>query len=324
MNVLSVENYYRAVAFIHTHARKLEQQLYYYHFQPIASSQQDVISELAKFLNQDGGFGHALEPDVRMNHSSVVATKCALQILIDISASSSEPLVRDGISYLLDRFDEQNKIWSLVDEEIQNAPHAPWWATDNLLTEFNQYLVNPRAGILKILLHYNDLVPNNIITEVTDSLFSHLNQLPTDLAFFDTNAFLQLLQSEKLSKEHREILTQKLSETAVSIVSKNPDDWSKFSVKPLWLVPSPIAPFYDVLKTSVTLNLHYEIDNQQKDGSWAPTWDWGDTWKDVWSIVKKEWKGIITLATLRSLRDFNLIEGLSVPSPDKNFKYFMD
>ena len=78
MKYLTVEKYDNAIQFILTHARKLEQQLYYYHFKPIDSSQSDVITELLKYQNQDGGFGNALEPNVRMNKSSIV------EVLIEV------------------------------------------------------------------------------------------------------------------------------------------------------------------------------------------------------------------------------------------------
>lgn len=324
MKKLSEEKFRKAEQFILTEARKIEQKLYYYHFKPITSSQQEVITELTTFQNFDRGFGNALEPDVRMKESSVVSTKFALQTLMDIGAPSLEKLVKDGIAYLLEQYDRKTKTWALVGKDVSNAPHAPWWEYENLLTEFNYYLANPKAGILKILLHYEDLVPKNIISEVSDSLFSYLEELPVNMPFFDANGFLQLMQAEKLSKSTREKLLHKMKETVLALVSLNPKEWQDFSIKPFWLVPSPESPFYELLKPHVHLNLNFEIDNQQDDGAWLPTWTWEGKWDDYWETAKKEWKGIMTLATLRSLKDFNLIEGISVSSPDTHFKYPMD
>ncbi len=99
-----------------------------------------------------------------------------------------------------------------------------------------------------------------------------------------------------------------MSLTAKRIVNTNPQDWKKFSIKPLWLAPAPSAPLAEILKEEIEKNLDFEIENQNEDGSWSPTWTWGDYYQEDWEIAENEWKGILTMATLRSLRDYNRIE----------------
>ena len=50
----------RIAAFLKGQARPLEQKLYAYHVEGGALT--DVLGELARFQNSDGGFGHALVP----------------------------------------------------------------------------------------------------------------------------------------------------------------------------------------------------------------------------------------------------------------------
>lgn len=310
--------------FLITNGRKLEAQLYRFHFEPSNNAQSLVIQELRHFQNPDGGFGKALEPDVRMKGSSVVATKFALQILLDIDVKASEPLVQNGVSYLLNTYDHLKQLWLLVSEKVMEEPHAPWWDFQGLEKEFGGFLANPKAGILRCLLEYQELVPKSVLNEVKTSLMTHFNKLPLEIFFFDAISFLQLLQSQSLEDSLRNQILNKLKRVAKKIVETNPDAWKKFSIKPLWLAPSPKAPLAEILKEDLQRNLDFEIQNQSKDGSWSPTWKWDNQWPDVWEIAEQEWKGILTLAMLRSLRDFNRFENNLPSQPEYIYKYHID
>lgn len=60
-------------------ARNLERSLFRYEFEN--GSFTDVLIELSRYQNEDGGFGHGLEPDLRCKESSALATTRALEIL---------------------------------------------------------------------------------------------------------------------------------------------------------------------------------------------------------------------------------------------------
>jgi hypothetical protein len=45
-----------------------------------------VLDALAPYRNEDGGFGHALEPDVRAPHSEPIAALAALDVLAEVNA----------------------------------------------------------------------------------------------------------------------------------------------------------------------------------------------------------------------------------------------
>ncbi len=62
------------------------------------------------------------------------------------------------------------------------------------------------------------------------------------------------------------------------------------------------------LEEAVSLNLDYEIEEQEKDGAWSPTWSWGDQYPDVWLEAKGEWTGVLILEKLITLKRFNRIE----------------
>ena len=91
-----------------------------------------------------------------------------------------------------------------------------------------------------------------------------------------------------------------------------------------WLAPAPNAPLAGVLKEDIQRNLDFEIENQNEDGSWSPTWLWAEADPESWTVAETEWKGILTLATLGSLRDFGRIEGYPPWGQDPLSKYALD
>lgn len=80
------------------HARPLEAARYRYHFED--GKAEVVLAALTVFRNEDGGFGKALEPDLRTPASSVLATSVAFQVLEEVGASADHPLVQGGLAYL--------------------------------------------------------------------------------------------------------------------------------------------------------------------------------------------------------------------------------
>src|SRR5215469_13791066 len=71
-------------SYLQEHARKLDLALYEYFFG--GASPQLVLNELATYQNADGGFGKALEPDLRLPDSSALATVVAFQYVSLINA----------------------------------------------------------------------------------------------------------------------------------------------------------------------------------------------------------------------------------------------
>ena len=86
-----------AERFIHTNARLLDRHrtAVVLHDAPTTP----VIDALRAYRNPDGGFGHALEPDVRGPESEPVATAHALGVLAEIDALD-DPMVHEAAAWL--------------------------------------------------------------------------------------------------------------------------------------------------------------------------------------------------------------------------------
>jgi hypothetical protein len=53
-------------------------------------------------------------------------------------------------------------------------------------------------------------------------------------------------------------------------------------------------------------SLDYEIQQQTAEGCWAPMWQWGQ-YEESWPQAEREWKGHLTVKTLRALQNFGRI-----------------
>lgn len=117
-----------AKRFIAVHARPLERAIYRYYFED--GTKQAVVSELKKYQNPDGGFGHGLEADNWNPNSNPIATNDTIITLHRIGALKDADDVTNGIIRYLqshDSFDEGQRRWLFAIETNKKYPHAIWW-----------------------------------------------------------------------------------------------------------------------------------------------------------------------------------------------------
>ena len=101
--MLSKEAFEASRRFVETTARPLEIARLSCHFE--GASDESVLAALGEYRNADGGFGHALEPDLRANESSALCTSIAFQVLRSTQARPDEAFVRASINYFLETMD---------------------------------------------------------------------------------------------------------------------------------------------------------------------------------------------------------------------------
>lgn len=293
----------KARDFIYEQARLLEQARYAYHFE--AGTAENVFTQLATFQNPDGGFGHGLEPDVRLPDSSVIATTVALQILRTLQAPATHPLVEGAIRYLLQTYDAGQKAWPIVPENIDEAPHAPWWRYD---ADLSNFLINPRAEIVGYFLDYGRLVPQELRDTLLEAVVAHLMVHPDEMEMHDLLCYVRLAETAALPPQTRAAILPKLERVVVAAVATERSAWEAYGLKPVTVADTPHSPFVPVLAEAVARNLDYEIDEQQEDGSWKPPWSWGDAFPQAWQKAQREWQGVLTLKGLRVLQAFGRFE----------------
>lgn len=308
---LSRQAFERGRAFIKTQARPLDRALFEYRFEGAPADA--VIARLGGYRNDDGGFGHALEPDARYPGSSALATEIALRTLRELGVGAGHPLVSGAIAYLLKSYDAASRTWRAVPVATNDYPHAPWWHEDgqgSLARTFDDFLINPKAGIVALLHDYSSAVPGSWLAEVTEDTVVAIETLEglgsgggDDLA-----QALHLAESESLPEPARARILARLRSIVPTVVSRSPAEWAEYSVQPLKIAPYPQSPVADLIWDELQENLDYKIETQAADGAWEPNWAWGDFYPEAWEQARREWRGRLTLETLTSLQAFGRLE----------------
>lgn len=128
-----------AKQFILSNARPVDLAVYKYFFEN--GSRESVVDELTKYQNDDGGFGHGLEPDYLNPGSSPIATNDAIITLYRVGALEPDSrIVKETARYLQSgaSFDENENRWLFAIESNADYPHAIWWKKEgNGISGFN-------------------------------------------------------------------------------------------------------------------------------------------------------------------------------------------
>ncbi|MFO7630917.1 MAG: hypothetical protein R6W76_00175 [Caldilinea sp.] len=306
MKKLSPQQWNAARQFLLHEARPLEAARYRFHFEHGAAG--EVLAALAAFQNSDGGFGHALEPDLRTPASSPLATSVALQMLEEVRAPAGHPLVQGALAYLLAAYDSATQRWHIIPPEAEGAPRAFWWAADGLEERFGHFWLNPRAELLGALWRFAG--PERIVwleqvtAAVVDAVEAHLKPVTGN----DLLCLLHLAETPQLPEGLRIRLAERLRADVVVSVVTAPERWGEYVLRPLEIAPAPDSAYATLFAEALQANLAYLLDTQGSDGAWAPVWSWAPLNEVAWRKAEQEWKGILALAALRALAAWGRVE----------------
>ena len=289
----------RAVAFICTEGRSLDAELLDHSL--TGGNAPAVLAALAAYQNDDGGFGRALEPDIRSPASSAIATSIGFQMLRRAGAGLEEPMVRRGIAWLIEQC--RDGVWPIIDRDVDLAPHAFWWNwSDDLADAWNGFRFNPTAELLGYLIDHRALVPEALLRRVEQTLLGHLDAQPILTGAYDLKSALRLAETPDLPAPLATRLTSVLRASAAALDPADPH------AAPLELAPRPGALLYDSLADRLAPALEHLIETQQPDGSWAPFWEWRAVSETAWAEAERDWRSVLTRQALELLHAHRKIE----------------
>lgn len=310
MKRLSREAFERARQFLESGARPLERALYEHQFEGAPAG--GAITALAAFQNPDGGFGQALEPDLRTPTSSALATGIALRLLLELGCDDDHLLVQQAIHWLLNEYNPESRVWRAVPRDANRFPHAPWWHDEegSLARTFDGFQVIPRAELVALCLQVPSLVPRRWLGEITERTVASIETIePFGSGGGDDLVYaLRLAGAPGLPGALRKRLLARLRQVVPAVVSRDPAEWQSYSIAPLKVAPTPQSPLADLLEDSLQAHLDYLIDHQTAEGSWDPVWTWGGAYPEDWARARREWQGELTLNALTSLRAYGRLE----------------
>ncbi|MFW9789176.1 MAG: hypothetical protein ACFFE2_04420 [Candidatus Thorarchaeota archaeon] len=296
---LSKDAFKKAEDFIYSNARDLDIRLFEHHFKD--TPKDDVLGELEKFQNQDGGFGKAIEPDFRLVESSTMATSVGLQYCIEVNAKSKDEIISNAMNYLSSTYDVEDSYWPQTPLSVNDAPHAPWWHIEEIKPPAESSWANPNAELLGYLHRYHEHVPNEILVSARKRALENLKNIDTIQSLY---SFMCWERAYRLVPEPLSSLIAEKLATTLKTFEPKPDALGEIRV--FWIAPNQDS-FLLRFPGYVYWLYDREIEEQSEDGGWRPTWKWGQ-YEDVWPIAEKEWAGKITVNGLIAMDKFNIIE----------------
>lgn len=300
-----------AAAFVRQTARPLDVARLHYHF--AATSNETVFDALAAFQNPDGGFGRAIEPDLRGAGSSVIGTSTGLAMLAEVDAPAGHPLVLAALSYCLRSYDGPRAVWPIATRGATDGPHAPWWNYDDLEASFGGFVWNPTAAVLGHC--YRFYAPENAnrlgidaalrLHAATDAMRARLRDGVTPDGQYDLMCAVGLADAPHTPEDVRAALRAALPAWLDSAIEKDPARWTEHGLPPLGIIPAPdhwLAAHVD--PALIDANLDFSMATQQADGGWPVTWSWAFIDAEAWATAEREWRGHLAVNNLRTLRAF--------------------
>ena len=279
----------RAQDFIWRHARLIERFRFAYHFK--GASAEPVLAALRAYQNADGGFGNALEPDKRDPHSQPVDVQVAFEIMDEIHCFD-ETTARRVCDFLAGITTPEGGVpYALF--SANSYPHAPWWTVKD---ERPPASLNPTAAIVGLLLKHR--AQHAWVSRATDYCWRALEASETG-EFHDLMPMIGFLEhaSDKPRAAHElDRIAQRIK--SPGIVETDPQA-TGYLHKPLDWAPEP-ASFCAKLFNDDLIALHLEAlaGRQQDDGGWPISW------QPISKAVEIEWRGIVTINALRTLRAY--------------------
>ncbi|MEV0596623.1 hypothetical protein [Nonomuraea cavernae] len=249
-------------------------------------SRERVLAALRCYQNSDGGFGNALEPDLRGAGSQPEPVEVAFWILDELDAFS-DPMVPAACDYLRSVTAADGGV-PFVLPSVRDTFRAPWWNTGddppgNLI---------PTASIAGLLHEHG--IEHPWLGPATEFCWAAIADVERTNPY-QARAIVTFL--DRVPDRHRaEAEFGRLRDAILETVAFDPGTPGAAHF-PLDFAPSPLRlPLFD----TETLDRHLDalLAAQSPEGGWNGNWE-------MWTpLVEHEWGGHVTVGCLKTLRDY--------------------
>ncbi len=283
-----------ARAFIETEGRALDRALVARRFNGGGAA--PVRAALAAYQNPDGGFGHGLEPDLATPASTAIATSVGLRSLFEMEADAADPMVRGALGWLAAHIDRAAGVWPIISEDVDLAPHAPWWTwSEDLANDWNGFRYNASAELLAYLYTWPTPIARDALALADAGFRRTLGEGAPIEGAYDLKCAVRLAESPGLPGDMRGRLVDLILR---SIAAHDPED---VHLSVLELAPKPESLLAERLSDQVGPALDALVAAQEEDGGWPLFWDWGFVDAAAWSKARRDWRGALAREALERL-----------------------
>jgi hypothetical protein len=283
---MNIADFDAAAAFIAGHARVLDRRRFGRLFCGGAGG--PVRDAVAAYRNDDGGFGHALEPDCRAPGSQPAAAEMALRVL-DEADEWDDTLVLGACDWLGSVAPAAGGA-AFVEPTLAGWPHAPWWVPAD---GHPASLI--ATGMIAGTLHSRG-VSHPWLDRATEVMWSRIGALtePGGYEMFGVLRFLQYVPDRDRALTAFGQVGPLLIDG--KLVALDPEAaGERHGVLDFAAEPDSLArALFD--DATVQAHLDHLAHAQLDDGGWMFNWP-------AWSpAAERDWRGFLTVDALRVLR----------------------
>jgi hypothetical protein len=257
-----------------------------------------VRDAVAAYRNDDGGFGHALEPDCRAPGSQPLAVEMALRIM-DETDTWDEDLVRDACDWLAAIAPAEGGAAG-TEPSLLAWPHAPWW-----LPEEGHPPSVIATGLIAGTLHARG-VSHAWLDRATDLMWTRIDALArsggSELSGgpggeYEMLGVLRFLQHVP-DRDRAHVVFGLVGPLVIerNMVALDPEAPGEVH-SPLDYAPEPDSLARELFDAAtIKAHLDHLAQAQRDDGGWTFNWL-------AWSpAAERDWRGFLTVDALRLLR----------------------
>jgi hypothetical protein len=244
-------------------------------------------------VNEDGGFG-AMEPDLRTPASQPSAVLYAFEALQDVDGGGDRAVTTAAMDWLGTIANDDGGVPFVLPSAAGNA-HAPWWAP----SEDPPSSLLMTAGLVQAALRIDLDRDHPWLTKAIDYVWAAMAdlQLSDPYAFRYTVHFLDVVPDRERAEAEVERLVERMPEDGVLKVEAGGEGETLSAIE---VATSPDH-------VGARLFPHTLIDRQLDDLAAAQHDDggWDFTWPKWNPAAAYEWRGIVTLQALATLRAYD-------------------
>jgi hypothetical protein len=281
--------------FLLSEARLLERRLFATLF--LGQPGPHVIDVLRGYQNDDGGFGHGLEPDKRCPASLPIDVETAFGSMAAAGTVDEVMITRacDFLAASAEQADAGGAVPAAFDV-IEQFPRAAHW-TDWTYTP----ALNPTAGLAGLL--YQMGIDHPWRAQATEYCWQQLaagDPIGDAHTLSEVMIFLAHVPDRDRADQQAREITAHFGDVAMFHLDP---DAEGYGLTPLAIAPEPGARWRSLFADAL-LDGHLErlLKSQQDDGGWPISWD------PPSQAAIGEWRGIVTLQALRTLTAYGRIK----------------
>jgi hypothetical protein len=287
-----------AVSFMATHARVLERRRL--RLLLGEGSPESVLAALDAYRNPDGGYGWALEPDLRSATSQPVAAMHALEVLADIRDTKSQRPVQ--VCDWLAEHTLRDGGMPLALPYADTAGSASLWADADATASALQMTAQLAAQAYRLARHRADIAEHPWLSAATSYCLDAIDRIEAAPHAVELVFVMRFLDAVADRVAHARPLVDRLSrfvngDGPTPVAGGAPDevlyllDFSPFADAPSRAVFAPDA---------VAADLDRLAGQQQADGGWTVTFT------SYSPAAALEWRGYATVQAVAVLRGITL------------------